>query len=1108
MTESVNARLRRTITDMTRFEIDLQKALRRALEKWQPTVLAAVQDPATALTAAGELDGLGGTVAAWEAIVHDDLLPEIERLMAAHILEEYERHGILDELPDPPDPDSGLIVGTVRDAIAGGIPAGVAALVYAAPGVREFQAGYLASVSNRMVRTPDTLFDRLRVVLDASFREGEGARDRANRLESIIREGEWWEHRAITVARTEAVGAYNAAHLEVARLRAEEYGEEDMQKVWSCTLDGRTRDSHFAADGQRAPLDGTFRVGSSRLRFPGDPDGPAEEVINCVVGDTSLRWTGQAVLGATRRSHKGTFVNLLTAGGHDLTVTPNHPVLTVRGYVPAGALEEGDHVLAAPPGGLPQVENAPASAEEIFGAARKAGVEERISPGLVNFHGDVPNGEVDVVSAHRPLWDDRKTGGLRGVREDPLPRLGDAQPGLPGVGNLAETGGIDVGGGRIVDPRPVTEDDVRLRGEVLSLLGGEAGHADPVGFARAPGREAKLGKASVDSSPTYSEASRHAQNAVALGMKPFKLVKVDIFTGNHDVYNLHTSDNWFTGNGIALHNCRCAMMELLPGEDYPETDRHTERTETQSTVKNRDGSQEDEIRRREERGVTRALDDDDGIGSVQAAATTTEGTTSMTTTEWGGVLAPLGKPTGDGRQFAPDADVATRELPLPLMWQKQTSDLPHSQAFTVGSIRTLEVRDGAIHATGILFDTEEGREAAEQIREGVTRPSVDLCDDVYRLVTEDGEEVTEEEWWDMIEDGGEATEPPTLIMEFTSFTVMAATLVAKPAFAEARLEIVEEPSSGDEPGPDAPEDADAPADEEDAEESVSASAATPEELALLASAAPAQKVYADTMFHDPQLREPTPLHMTEDGRIVGHLALWKDCHMGVGNACVTPPASRTGYALFHVSEVPTDSGPLAVGRLTVGGGHADPKLGVQPTIEHYDDAGAAFALVRAGEDAHGIWVSGIPAPHATDAQVQLGLSSPLSGDWRRHGGNLELVAALSVNTPGFPIPRGSRDDKGRDYALVAAGALPPATSAPLGKRGGASLQTVIDASVKASVTAALAAFREESTREAREAAVRRRVAAIEERQEEYTRRRMGNLRRAHAERLAARKGVN
>lgn len=831
MTESVQARLRRTITDMTRFEIDLQKALRRALEKWQPTVLAAVQDPAAALTAAGELDGLSGTVAAWEAIVHDDLLPEIERLMAAHILEEYERHGILDELPEPPDPDSGLIVGTVRDAIAGGIPAGVAALVYAAPGVREFQAGYLASVSNRMVRTPDTLFDRLRVVLDASFREGEGARDRANRLESIIREGEWWEHRAITVARTEAVGAYNAAHLEVARLRAEEYGEEAMEKVWSCTLDGRTRDSHFAADGQRAPLDGTFRVGSSRLRFPGDPDGPAEEIINC----------------------------------------------------------------------------------------------------------------------------------------------------------------------------------------------------------------------------------------------------------------------------------RCALMELLPGEEYPETDRHTERTETQSTVKNRDGSQEDEIRRREERGVTRALDDDDGIGSVQAAATTTEGTTSMTTTEWGGVLAPLGKPTGDGRQFAPDADVATRELPLPLMWQKQTSDLPHSQAFTVGSIRTLEVRDGAIHATGILFDTEEGREAAEQIREGVTRPSVDLCDDVYRLVTEDGEEVTEEEWWDMIDEDGGAEDPPTLIMEFTSFTVMAATLVAKPAFAEARLEIVEEGSAGEDPDPDADPDS---ADEEDAEESVSASAATPEELALLASAAPAQKVYADAMFHDPQLREPTPLHMTEDGRIVGHLALWKDCHMGVGNACVTPPASRTGYALFHVSEVPTDSGPLAVGRLTVGGGHADPKLGVQPTIEHYDDAGAAFALVRAGEDAHGIWVSGIPAPHATDAQVQLGLSSPLSGDWRRHGGNLELVAALSVNTPGFPVPRGSRDDKGRDYALVAAGALPPATSAPLGKRGGASLQTVIDASVKASVTAALAAFREESTREAREAAVRRRVAAIEERQEEYTRRRMGNLRRAHAERLAARKGVN
>jgi hypothetical protein len=33
-------------------------------------------------------------------------------------------------------------------------------------------------------------------------------------------------------------------------------------------------------------------------------------------------------------------------------------------------------------------------------------------------------------------------------------------------------------------------------------------------------------------------------------------------------------------------------------------------------------------------------------------------------------------------------------------------------------------------------------------------------------------------------------------------------------------------------------------------------------------------------------------------------------------------------------------------------------------------------------------------------------ASPISGDWRKVDGNLELVAALAVNVPGFPvIPR-------------------------------------------------------------------------------------------------------
>jgi hypothetical protein len=72
---------------------------------------------------------------------------------------------------------------------------------------------------------------------------------------------------------------------------------------------------------------------------------------------------------------------------------------------------------------------------------------------------------------------------------------------------------------------------------------------------------------------------------------------------------------------------------------------------------------------------------------------------------------------------------------------------------------------------------------------------------------------------------------------------------------------------------------------------------------------------------------------------------------------------------------------------------------------HYDHTGTVAADVRAGEDEHGIWVAGALRPTLTDEQIRTFRAAPLSGDWRRIGGRLELVAALAVNTPGFPVPR-------------------------------------------------------------------------------------------------------
>lgn len=62
----------------------------------------------------------------------------------------------------------------------------------------------------------------------------------------------------------------------------------DVVKQWDAALDSRTRPSHARVDGEIREEDEKF---SNGLKFPGDPAGRAEEVINCrCVATTRARW--------------------------------------------------------------------------------------------------------------------------------------------------------------------------------------------------------------------------------------------------------------------------------------------------------------------------------------------------------------------------------------------------------------------------------------------------------------------------------------------------------------------------------------------------------------------------------------------------------------------------------------------------------------------------------------------------------------------------------------------------------------------------------------------------------------------------------------------------
>jgi hypothetical protein len=178
-----------------------------------------------------------------------------------------------------------------------------------------------------------------------------------------------------------------------------------------------------------------------------------------------------------------------------------------------------------------------------------------------------------------------------------------------------------------------------------------------------------------------------------------------------------------------------------------------------------------------------------------------------------------------------------------------------------------------------------------------------------------------------------------------------------------------------------------------------------------------------------EMEEPDhvqPLTITEDGQVYGHVADWKTCHANSAayGECFLAPRSPSGYAHFLLGEVLTDKGPLPIGRLTVGAGHANGRLGLRPATEHYDNASTVYAAVSCKDGEHGIWVCGWVPPGTPEDLVIAARACPPSGDWRKTPQGLDMIAAHSVVAPGYAIPRvaASMHD-GEVISLVAAGAV-------------------------------------------------------------------------------------
>lgn len=399
--------------------------------------------------------------------------------------------------------------------------------------------------------------------------------------------------------------------------------------------------------------------------------------------------------------------------------------------------------------------------------------------------------------------------------------------------------------------------------------------------------------------------------------------------------------------------------------------------------------------------------------------------------------------TGDGRYITPGT-VGRRDLPMTLMGMLRNPDggWGHDAAIVCGRVDTLERYDASAEVNG-LTGQPYGPNVFAWKGTGFLTPNPDqegsqavvdyVKDQVLRGISVDFDEFEAHEEILAVDEDGWPTDW-RLIVDAASIGQM--TVCPFAAFPGATIvldgETLADP--GAEPADGAVPPAAVAAAGQPGVLTFRGSACAPCDAATLtASAAPTEAPDGVAPAYPPaawfarqEVRNPTRhVYVGRDdtgaptGQVWGYIAEWDVCHSGIGDSCVIAPRlGDAGYRTYHSqgSVYTAEGDDLGVGLLTYGGGHdMNMNHGVVPALAHYDKAGTAYAKVRVGEDERGVWFAGAFKPSITRAQIEDFASHPLSGDWRADPGDrdVRLVAALSVNTPGFPI--------GTRMALAASG---------------------------------------------------------------------------------------
>lgn len=328
------------------------------------------------------------------------------------------------------------------------------------------------------------------------------------------------------------------------------------------------------------------------------PAYPADGGTQCVPAETIV--SAETIEIAYRRWYDGPMIRLEFAGSKVLSITPNHPVLTDRGWVPAGLLRQGDNVIGnggrdGDPSFKDDPQHTPAAIGQIFGAFQGAR-RGRLPISPMDFHGDGSTGEVDVIWADRLLRGESNPALMQDSSDQQLTHSGDsgalacerlgeafaiggalATTSIIGSGSEAAAllhvesthaeahrlGTIARGQSRRSQAcQDQATTDAVIDGDFLDTLSPREAFRDDsgqdVGAARAGLADSdhpSLIQAVTHTAPRQAGSASESSDGFPGPLATYEIIGINVAAFHGHVYNLQTSTGFYHANGIIIHNC-------------------------------------------------------------------------------------------------------------------------------------------------------------------------------------------------------------------------------------------------------------------------------------------------------------------------------------------------------------------------------------------------------------------------------------------------------------------------------------------------------------------------------------------------------------------------